>query len=59
MFSMGIAMLIFALYIGRAEISPAYYPHLLRSVKAAFVIFGTLCVGGTFASLTRGNIRGA
>ena len=59
MFSMGIAMLIFALYIGRVEISPAYYPHLLRSVKAAFTIFGILCVGGTFASLTRGNIRGA
>jgi EmrB/QacA subfamily drug resistance transporter len=57
MFSMGIAMLIFTLYMGEVEILPEYYPLLLRSTKVAFTIFGFLCVGGTFASLIRGNVR--
>ena len=57
MFSMGIAMLIFTLYMGEVEILPEYYPLLLRSTKVAFTIFGVLCVGGTFASLIRGNVR--
>jgi EmrB/QacA subfamily drug resistance transporter len=57
MFSMGIAMLIFTLYMGEVEILPEHYPLLLRSTKVAFTIFGFLCVGGTFASLIRGNVR--
>ena len=57
MFSMGISMLIFATYIGRAEITPALYPHLLKSIQVAFMVFGFLCVVGIFASLTRGNVR--
>ena len=57
MFSMGIAMLIFTLYMGEVEILPEYYPLLLRSTKVAFTIFGFLCVGGTVASLIRGNVR--
>ena len=57
MFSMGIAMLIFATYLGRAEITPALYPQLLKSIQAAFLIFGFLCIVWIFASLTRGNVR--
>ncbi|MEI6152741.1 MAG: MFS transporter [Deltaproteobacteria bacterium] len=57
MFSMGISMLIFATYIGRVEITPVFYPHLLRSIQTAFLIFGFLCIVGIFASLTRGNVR--
>jgi len=57
MFSMGIAMLIFAIFMGRVEISPEYYPVLVRSMKIAFVIFATLCFGGIFASLARGKTR--
>ncbi|MCX5817793.1 MAG: MFS transporter [Proteobacteria bacterium] len=57
MFSMGIAMLIFATYLGRVEIAPAFYPHLLKSIQVAFIIFGFLCIVGIFASLTRGNVR--
>jgi MFS family permease len=57
MLSMGIAMLLFALYMGKVEILPVYYPLLLKSTKVAFTIFGFLCVGGTFASLIRGNVR--
>jgi EmrB/QacA subfamily drug resistance transporter len=57
MFSMGIAMLTFALFMGQAEISPALYPLLLKAVKTAWTIFGALCVLGIFASLARGNLR--
>lgn len=57
MFSMGIAMLVFAVYIGRVQITPENYPLFLRSVKCAFIIFAALCFGGIFASLARGKVR--
>jgi EmrB/QacA subfamily drug resistance transporter len=58
MFSMGIALLVFALYLGRAEITPEKYSLFLRSVKSAFIIFTALCILGIFASLSRGKVRG-
>jgi len=57
LFSMGVAMLIFALYMGHIEISPANHMKLLGSIKTAFIVFGLLCVCGVFISLTRGNLR--
>jgi F0F1-type ATP synthase membrane subunit a len=57
MLSMGIVMLIFAIYIGRVQITPEYYALFLKSVKVAFTIFAILCFGGIFASLARGKIR--
>jgi EmrB/QacA subfamily drug resistance transporter len=57
MLSMGIAMLLFALYLGRVEITPEYYPLFLASAKTAFAVFAVLCVGGIFASLARGKVR--
>jgi EmrB/QacA subfamily drug resistance transporter len=56
-FSMGVAMLMFALYIGRVQITPEHYPLFLESIKTAFIIFAILCFGGIFASLARGKIR--
>jgi EmrB/QacA subfamily drug resistance transporter len=56
-FSMGIAMLLFAIYIGRVEIIPEYYPLFLSSTKIAFIIFTALCSGGIFASLVRGKTQ--
>ncbi len=55
MFSMGIAMLLFAIYIGRVEITPEYYALFLKSTRVAFIIFAALCFGGIFASLARGK----
>ena len=55
--SMGIAMLIFALFIGRVEITAEYYPSFLAGIKMAFAIFAALCFGGIFASLARGRLR--
>jgi len=57
MLSMGIVMFIFAMYIGRVQIIPEYYPLFLKSVNSAFIIFVILCFGGIFASLARGKIR--
>jgi MFS family permease len=57
MLSMGIAMVIFALHIGGARITPEYYPLFLTSVNTAFIIFAVLCFGGIFASLARGKVR--
>jgi EmrB/QacA subfamily drug resistance transporter len=55
--SMGTAMLLFSLFIGRVQITPEYYRPLLTSVHTAFIIFTVLCVGGIFASLARGKVR--
>jgi len=55
--SMGIAMLMFALYIGRVEITPEYYSLFQQSMKTSFIIFAVLCFGGIFASLARGKVR--
>ncbi len=57
MLSMGIAMLTFAVYIGKVQITPQYYPLFLTSIKTAFIIFAVLCFGGIFASLARGKVR--
>lgn len=57
MFSMGIAMVTFAVFLGQAEISPPLYEDLLRAIKTACAVFGCLCVAGIFASLSRGKIR--
>ncbi|HVP80456.1 MAG TPA: MFS transporter [Thermodesulfobacteriota bacterium] len=56
-FSMGIAVLIFSIYLGKVQITPETYPVFLRCIKLAFTFFTLLCFGGTFASLARGNIR--
>lgn len=57
MLSMGVAMVIFATYVGRGQISPAAYPAFLSSAKAAFAVFTVLCFFGMLASLVRGKIR--
>ena len=55
--SMGVVMLMFALYVGRVQITPEHYPLFLESVKTSFIIFAVLCFCGIFASLARGKVR--
>jgi EmrB/QacA subfamily drug resistance transporter len=55
--SMGIAMMIFAIIIGRVEITPVYYPRFVDSLHYAFILFTILCVIGIFASLVRTNTK--
>jgi EmrB/QacA subfamily drug resistance transporter len=57
MLSMGIATLLFALFLGRVEITPELYPLFATAARMAFAIFAALCVIGVFASLARGDIR--
>jgi len=55
--SMGIVMILFSIYIGKAQITPEYYPAFLTTVKVSFVIFTALCFGGTFAQLAGRKAR--
>lgn len=56
-FSMGIALLIFSIYLGKVQITPETYPVFLRCIRLAFAFSTVLCFGGVLASLARGNIR--
>lgn len=53
MLSMGIAMMLFSLVIGRVEITPEYYSRFIISLHYAFVLFTVLCCIGIAASLMR------
>jgi EmrB/QacA subfamily drug resistance transporter len=57
MMSMGIAMLIIAVYLGNVEITPEYYTLFLESARIIFMVFAGLCFCGIFASLARGKVR--
>jgi MFS family permease len=57
MISMGMATVVFALFIGRVEISEANYPALVKSIGILFSLFSLMCFGGIFASMVRGNTR--
>lgn len=52
-FSMAIALMLLAIYMGQAKIDPTNYPELLGAMKSAFIIFAILCFAGIFASLAR------
>jgi EmrB/QacA subfamily drug resistance transporter len=54
-FSMGLIMLLFALFIGSVRITPEYHGMLVQAVNIAFIIFAVLSFIGIFASLARGK----
>ena len=53
MMSMGIAMMLISLYIGKQTINPSTYPGLISAMRTGFIIFSVLSVLGIFASLAR------
>lgn len=55
MLSMGFAVLLFALFMGNASVTPDNHPAFIASVKTAFMVFAVLCGAGIFASLARGG----
>lgn len=57
MSSMGLAMMVFSIKIGKAIISPDLYPQFLRSLRIVLMINGTLCFIAVFLSLARGRLR--
>jgi EmrB/QacA subfamily drug resistance transporter len=57
MLSMGIAMVIISLFIGRVIITPEVGTQLLMSIRVGFTVFALLCCCGIFFSLVRGSVR--
>ena len=55
MFSAGLMMMLFSLFLGRQAIIPELYPVFMAAVRTAFVLYAGLCFAGVFASLARGN----
>ncbi|MCE5346008.1 MAG: MFS transporter [Bacteroidales bacterium] len=58
MMSMGIAMMLISLYIGKQTINPSTYQGLMSSMRTGFLIFSILSVCGIFASLARNEKLG-
>ncbi len=56
-FSMGISMVAFAVFLGKEPINPSNYPVFLKSIKVLFTVFTFLSLIGVAVSLARGNIR--
>lgn len=57
MFSMGIAMMIIAVVVGKVEITPEVSGQLMSAMSIGFQLFSVLCILGIFFSLVRGNLR--
>jgi len=56
MFSLGIAMLLFSVFVGDAAIGPTNALRFLMAARVACGIFSALCLVGVFASCARGNV---
>lgn len=59
MLSMAVAMLLFSVFIGPAQITPAHYGAFLQSTRTNFLVSALLCSAGVVASLARGRLPAA
>jgi EmrB/QacA subfamily drug resistance transporter len=57
MFSMGVALLIISIFIGKSKITLENHNALMSGIGIAFILFTILCFAGIFASMARGRIR--
>jgi EmrB/QacA subfamily drug resistance transporter len=55
MLSMGLTLMVFALFIGSVRITPVQYPALLNSIQTVFMICTGLCFVGIFAAVAQGQ----
>ena len=53
MLSMGIAMMVLAIFVGNVQITPDLYPAFIGGMKISMVIFAAMCIAGIFFSLVR------
>lgn len=53
MLSMGIAMMLIAIFVGNVQITPDLYPAFIASMKISMLIFAGMCIAGIFFSLVR------
>jgi EmrB/QacA subfamily drug resistance transporter len=58
MMSMGIAMMLISLFIGKETINQETFPGLIKAMRTGFLIFSVLSVFGIFASLARNKKLG-
>ena len=57
MVSMGLTLMVFALFIGNVRITPVQHPALLKSIHTIFSTCTVLCFLGIFVSLARGKMK--
>jgi hypothetical protein len=53
MLSMGIAMMVLAIFVGNVQITPDLYPAFIGGMKISMMVFAAMCVAGIFFSLVR------
>jgi ABC-type proline/glycine betaine transport system permease subunit len=53
MLSMGIAMMVIAIFVGNEQISPELFSAFITAMKVSMAIFAGLCIAGIFFSLVR------
>ena len=51
--SMGLALMVFAIFIGNVAITQEQYPALLSSIHTVFIVCTIMCFVGIFAALSR------
>lgn len=56
MLGMGVVMILFSLFMGQVQITPANHAAFVQSVRVAFGISSVLCAGALVASLARGSV---
>jgi hypothetical protein len=57
--SMGVIILIFAVYLGNVQIMPQYYNVFLKSLNIAFIVYTVVCFVAIFALLLMGKDKTA
>jgi EmrB/QacA subfamily drug resistance transporter len=53
MLSMGIAMMVLAIFVGNVPITPEHYPAFIEGMKVSMAVFAALCIAGIFFSRFR------
>ncbi len=54
-FSMGIATMVFAIYLGNRKITPEVSTEFMQAMKLTFIILAAICAVGIYASAARGK----
>jgi EmrB/QacA subfamily drug resistance transporter len=53
MLSMGITMMVLAIFVGNARITPDLYPAFIEGMKISMAVFAAMCIAGILFSLVR------
>ncbi|MFA5267233.1 MAG: MFS transporter [Methanoregula sp.] len=53
MLSMGITMMVLAIFVGNVQITPDLYPAFIEGMQISMAVFAAMCIAGIFFSLVR------